>query len=109
MATATTSGSCWFGVVAVAAVLVFPSGARATFAGRDGALLVADSQGGPASFHSTPPVARPADCCPFSQLYSRGVDGSPSKDLGKGDTGIFSPGGAKLAIYYSGDPCYNYM
>lgn len=94
-------------------MLVVASPAGATFAGRNGVLLVSShGYSGPpfttAGSSAFAPLAHSdaAGCDVPSELWGLRPDGSHPTDLGRGDTGMFSPGGRRLAIYYRGDPAY---
>lgn len=99
----------WLALMWLGCGVLMPSSALATFAGRNGVLLVGAPVGS-RPFASQPPRAHTADCTAEpSELWSVRPDGSHPVDLGPGDDGIFSPGGKRLAVAYSGDPCWGYF
>jgi hypothetical protein len=85
--------------------LVVASPAGATFAGRNGVLLVSSTPGHP-PFITTARASEFPECGPPSELWGVRPDGFHPVDLGRGDSGLFSPGGRRLAIYDTGDPAY---
>ena len=91
--------------MAAVVALAAPCTAEATFAGRNGLLLMGSVE------RISPkigPVARKADCDGRADLWTVFPDGSHLKRIGWGDTGLFSPMGRRLAIDYSGDSCWAY-
>ena len=93
-------------VAAAVLALVLPASGLVTFSGRNGVLLLSSSAYLP-PFVTRAPLARLADCTmnPAWRLWTVRPAGSHHTDLGPGDSGLFSPGGGRLAVTSSGDPC----
>lgn len=90
--------------VVLAVMLAGAPSAEATFGGRNGALLVAVRHGtriGPAAGL----LPNPRFGCGTGDLWSLRSDGTHPRWVGRGDNGLFSPDGRRLAISVFGGGC----
>ena len=91
-------------LAAAVVALVAPTYGEATFAGRNGLLLMGSTERmSPSSARRGKRIATVARTCGRSVRTGRTRPG-----IGCGDTGLFSPMGGRLAIDDGGDLCWGY-